>query len=129
VLGATLSLSPFDQAHGDPEVLEGSKGRRVEGPQRRGDLARTVPRAGGETYGTLSFERSREPAGSPSRPTRGFYTREAVRERLKSAAFACFGGAIRRLNSASIWPGGPLTGCARGPLHRPDQGKRYGLTR
>ena len=26
-LGMTLSLSPFDQAHGDPEVLEGSKGQ------------------------------------------------------------------------------------------------------
>src|SRR5205814_1431024 len=31
LLGATLSLSPLDVARGDPEVLEGSKGRGLGG--------------------------------------------------------------------------------------------------
>jgi hypothetical protein len=60
LLGMALSLSPFDQAHGDPEVLEGSKGHRA---------AAAVPHPGHPSgVAMVPKHRADEDADHPSTP-------------------------------------------------------------
>ena len=74
MLGMTLSSSPFDQAHGDPEVLEGSKGQDGEPLQQfegieqevRGAVRQGVP----ELQHHLPLGSQREPVLRDDRPQR-----------------------------------------------------------